>query len=119
MTNKVLYWIPRILNILAILFMMLFSLDVFDGPEPLSKQLLGFLIHNIPAFILGAVLFVAWKYELLGGILIIVLAAVASWFFMSRSHSFASLIVTGPFFLAGLLFLLHHFLAGKPGSAGD
>jgi len=55
------YWLPRILCILAILFISLFALDSFDPELSLYKQLSGFLMHMIPSFILVALLIVAWK----------------------------------------------------------
>ena len=55
MKERVLYWTPRVLMILALLFMLMFSFDVFEGNEPLGRKLLGFLISNIPVFILTAI----------------------------------------------------------------
>ncbi|MBK7713068.1 MAG: hypothetical protein IPN67_06265 [Bacteroidales bacterium] len=113
MKEKLLYWIPRILTILAILFMIMFSLDVFGGNEPVGRQLLGFLMHNIPAFILTAILFVAWKWEVTGGVLFIVAAIAGSFFFRAFSGNPASLIVMIPFCIVGILFILHHSLLNK------
>lgn len=62
------YWIPRILSILFICFLMLFSLDVFE-PGLTSKEIaLGLLMHNIPSVILIVLLIVAWRYEIVGAI---------------------------------------------------
>lgn len=52
MKLKVMLWFSRILAILAIIFMMMFSLDAFGGSDPIIRQILAFLIHNIPAFAL-------------------------------------------------------------------
>lgn len=54
-----LHWIARILCITAILFIGMFSLDVFEPGLPLRQQLLGFFMHNIPALILVGLLIVA------------------------------------------------------------
>jgi hypothetical protein len=51
MKLKLLYWFPRILAILTGLVMMLFSFDSFGGDNPFGKQLLEFLMHNIPVFV--------------------------------------------------------------------
>lgn len=66
--NKFLFWMPRTLAMVLILFSILMSLDVFQvGMSP--KQIItGFLIHNIPTLILFLVLLISWKYELVGGI---------------------------------------------------
>lgn len=104
------YWIPRIFTILAIIFMMMFSLDVIGEKVPLGKKLLGLLIHNIPALILIVVLIVAWKRELIGGVLFIVSFIAASIFFRSFTGNPGSLVVILPFLITGLLFILHHLL---------
>ena len=110
MKEKTLYWIPRILAILAILFMLMFSFDTFGGNEPFSKQLLGFLMHNIPLLVLVIILVIAWKKELIGGVLFIVAFIAAGIFFDSFSDNPASLIVIAPFLITGVLFLVHHYI---------
>ena len=114
MKEKMLYWIPRVLTILAILFMMIFSLDVFGSGEPPGKQLLGFLMHNIPAFILTGILLIAWKWEIAGGVLFIIATLAGCILFRAFSGNPGALIVMGPFFIVGILFILHHFLCHKP-----
>lgn len=107
MNARIFYWIPRILTIMAILFMMMFSIDVFDGNEPLSKQLIGFMIHNIPVWILIAVLVVAWKWEIVGGALFILSSLAGSLFFGGFQGNPGSLVVMAPFLLIGILFIVH------------
>ena len=113
MKTKAFFWTPRILAIIAILFMVMFSFDVFGGNEPPARKILGFLMHNIPAFILTGILAVAWKWEVIGGILFIIAAIAASFFFRAFSGNPGSMILLAPFFLAGLLFILHHGLTGR------
>jgi hypothetical protein len=45
--NKYLYWTPRILGIIFVLFLMMFSLDVFDTGLTLDQTILALFIHNI------------------------------------------------------------------------
>jgi hypothetical protein len=113
MKEKALYWIPRIFTILAILFMMMFSIDVFSGNEPLSRKLVGFLVHNIPVWISICVLIIAWRWEIIGGVLYIISFITAAIFFKSFSSNPYSLIVIGPFLIMGILFILHDVLYGK------
>jgi hypothetical protein len=110
MKERILYWIPRIFTILAIIFMMMFSLDVIGEKVPLGKKLLGLLIHNIPAFILVVILIIAWKREILGGVLFIVAFIAASILFRSFTGNPGSLIVILPFLITGILFILHHLI---------
>ncbi|NMB61783.1 MAG: hypothetical protein GYA18_05525 [Chloroflexi bacterium] len=110
--KKFLYWLPRVIGIGVIIFYSLFALDVFDGESNLGEMLLGFLIHMIPAFILIAVLLVAWKWELLGGILY--LATGTFYIYMTRGmYWMVYLYIGGPLFLSGILFMLYHFLFRK------
>ena len=67
-TERVLYWIPRILSILFICFLMLFSLDVFEPGLTAKEIALGLLMHNIPSIILIVLLVFAWRYELVGAV---------------------------------------------------
>lgn len=66
--GKILYWAPRVLAILFIAFLSLFSLDVFEAGQGLGEMLLGFLIHNIPSIIISLLLIVAWRNDLFGAI---------------------------------------------------
>ena len=113
MKEKTLYWVPRILTILAIMFTILFSFDVFGGDEPLLRKLMGFLMHNIPALILTVVLIIAWRWETIGGILFIISAITASIIFKGFSGNFGILIVMAPFFIVGILFILHNHIYNK------
>jgi hypothetical protein len=65
--RKILYWAPRIISILFILFLTMFSFDVFGTGAGFWMTLAAFLIHNIPSFVLTALLIVAWRYEIVGG----------------------------------------------------
>ena len=113
MKEKLLYWIPRIFTIMAILFMMMFSFDVFSGNELLSRKLFGFLIHNIPVLILIGILIVAWRWEVIGGALFIIAFFVSAIYFRAFSGNPASLIVIAPFLVTGILFILHQILFGR------
>lgn len=113
MTERSLYWAPRVLGILAILFMMLFSLDCFDFMESFLEMLTCFFMHNIPSLGIALVLVIAWKWELIGGLLFVVGFIVMAIFFRSFSGNPASLIVIAPFLITGILFILHYFYTSK------
>jgi len=117
--KKTLLWLPRILCIVAILFVSMFALDAFEPGVPFSQQLLGFLIHLIPSFVLTIMLVIAWKWELTGGILFIITGLGLSPFVYmlnyNRTYSVGIslriiLMITFPFVVVGLLFLLNHYL---------
>jgi len=104
--HKILYWTPRILAILAILFLIMFSFDAFEGDDSFGRKLLGFLVHNIPAFILVVALAVAWNHEIIGGVIFIAASIAMAILFRSFAGNAGSLMIISPFFLAGLLFIL-------------
>jgi hypothetical protein len=131
---KIIQWTPRIICILAILFVSMFALDAFDQKFTLWQQLAAFFMHMIPSFILVLFLIVAWRWELIGGL---ILTAVALGFvpfiyihnFYMNHSAWMSLgivlVINFPFILAGSLFVLSHFLRKKnlvtevqPGSPG-
>ncbi len=114
-SQKILHWLPRILCILAILFISMFALDAFEPGLSLGKQLIDFAMHLIPSFVLIVLLVVAWKWELPGGVIFILVGVGFSPFIyllnFHRNHSvWISLgiiaIITFPFIVIGILFLL-------------
>lgn len=113
MKIKILLWAPRIIVILAILFMMMFSFDVFNESISAAQKLLALFIHNIPVLILLVLLVVSWKWEMAGGISFMLITIALSIFYRSFSGNPASLIVIGPFFVAGLLFVIHAQMAKR------
>ena len=117
MKLKILFWIPRILALIFILIMLMFSLDVFNAGESLGRMMLGFLVHNIPVLILLAILIIAWNWETAGGILFILASAYGFVFFHSFSGNPGSIIVIGPFLIIGILFIIHSVLKGRSSTA--
>jgi len=124
MTNtlKLFHWLPRILCIMAILFISLFALDAFSHGESTWDQILGFLMHLIPSFVLIGILLIAWKWEKIGGIIFILLGLGLSPFIFKHNYAMNNSIsmslgvialITLPFVLVGILFLVSHFKKKK------
>ncbi len=120
--NKFIYWTPRILSIIFILFLALFSLDIFDMKLDFWGTILGLFMHNIPSFLLLVILIISWKHEIVGG-LVFMLAGIL---YITRllitiltnpppiwSELFWTLPITGPAFLIGSLFLINWFKKQK------
>jgi hypothetical protein len=119
---KIIHWTPRILCILAILFVSMFALDSFSPGIPLWKQIVGFFMHMIPSFVLTIFLLVAWKWELIGGAIFIILGlGLMPFIYMMNYHMNHSvwmsleviLLINAPFVVVGALFILSHFLKQK------
>ncbi|MBN1408722.1 MAG: hypothetical protein JW956_13075 [Calditrichaceae bacterium] len=118
-SGKLVYWFPRILCILAILFISLFALDSFSPNQTTWQQISGFIIHLIPSFILTAFLLIAWKWEFVGGIIFILIGLVFTPIIFihnyNMNHSIGlSLIIilsiTFPFVVVGTFFLINYHI---------
>jgi hypothetical protein len=111
--SKFVYWTPRILSIIFLAFLAMFSLDEFGNGYTFWQTVLGLFMHNIPVFILLAVLLIAWKYEIVGGIGFILAGFLYIFWTMSRVPWYTviswSMIIAGPAFLIGILFLIGWF----------
>ena len=119
---RVFHWSPRILCILAILFISLFAADSFAPGLTIWQQLGAFFIHLIPSFILLASLIVAWKWERIGGIIFMVIGfGLSPFIFMlnyNMNHSIGMslgiiLTITFPFIVVGILFIISHIMKKK------
>jgi hypothetical protein len=114
---------------LFIAFLSLFSFDVFEEGTGLGQEILAFLLHMIPSFVLIILLIIAWKHELAGGIVIALMGLAASPFIYSLNYrrllNMASrgwrgspglqalgivAMVSAPFIIAGILFIISYFL---------
>jgi hypothetical protein len=120
--QKIIHWAPRILCILAILFISMFALDSFAPELTFGQQILGFLIHLIPSYILIILLIVAWKWELIGGAIFMILGfGFMPFIYTMNYHMNHSvwislsiiLLINFPFVVVGGLFILSHFLKKK------
>lgn len=110
MTKKILYWSPRIIGILAILFMALFSADCFEGNGEITEKFICLTMHNIPTLGFLIVLIIAWKWELIGGILFALISLAAAIMFKSFTGNPASLLIISPFVISSVLFIYHYYL---------
>ena len=112
MILKSLYRVTRILAIIAILYMMLFSLDLFGG-RPFPRQNFGFLILNIPTLLLIIALVIAWKNEIIGGMIYVFLFLAFSFYWGSSYRNTGYEIIVFPLLFIGILFILNHILSTK------
>ena len=119
---RIIYWIPRILCILAILFVITFALDSFSPGMSFWRQAGSLLLHLVPSLVLIIFLIVAWKRELIGGVIFLItgLGFMPLVYMMNfqMNHSVMMslgviLMVNFPFILAGILFIISHFLRTK------
>ncbi|MFI5134237.1 MAG: hypothetical protein ACHQD9_00160 [Chitinophagales bacterium] len=116
---SVIHWIARILCVAAICFISIFSLDAFSPDHTLLQQLADFTMHMIPSFILLALLIVAWKWELIGGILIALIGFGTSPMIYIHNYNMNHSVgislgiiamINLPFIIVGLLFIISYYL---------
>ena len=115
---KILHWTPRVICILAILFISLFALDSFDSNKTIIQQIGDFLMHLIPSFGLIIILVIAWKWEFIGGIIFILIGLGFSPFIFKHNYNMnhsvelslqTVFIIAMPFVIVGILFIVSHF----------
>ncbi len=102
--NKILYWLPRILGIGFVLFISVFSLDVFSEYSGWAI-VLPLVMHLLPSLLLLGVVVFAWKNEMLGGWLF-----VAAGILLFALSDFESVIISLPAIVIGALFLASKYL---------
>jgi len=112
--DKFIYWAPRILSIIFVLFLVIFSLDVFEPGKSVQEILISLFIHNASVFLLAAAVAISWKREAVGGITFI----AAGLFYTAMAAAGVAkngfewhmltwfLAISGPAFLVGGLYLV-------------
>jgi hypothetical protein len=114
---KIIHWLPRIICILAILFISMFAADAFEHGNTIWQKLGAFLMHLIPSFILLAFLIIAWKWEFVGGIIFIALGLGFIPYIFNHNYNMNHSVgltlgivaaINLPFVLVGILFLSNY-----------
>jgi hypothetical protein len=124
-------WVARILFILTICFIALFALEAVEGKVGLGRQIISFLLAlAMLAGPLIIILIIAWKRELIGGILIALIGlATAPFVYNLNYHNLLNIASKGfriaspglralkivaminlPFIIVGVLFIISYFL---------
>ena len=114
---KVFHWLPRIICIAAIFFVAVYSISSFAS-EHSGQNMGGFLIHLIPTIVLILLLIAAWKWELTGGIIFILIGMAMSPLIFADIYKLnetvgksLSVVMTLfiPFIIVGALFILSFY----------
>lgn len=104
--KRLLFWSPRILCLLFAAFISMFALDVFDGHHGFWRTLLALAMHLVPTVMLLLILAAAWRWEWLGALIFPALGAYYIFSAWGRFPFLAYVIIAGPLFLLGGLFLI-------------
>jgi hypothetical protein len=123
-------WVARILCILAIVFIGMWSVEAVEGKVGLGRQILAFLMA--PPFLMSVlliiILIIAWKHELVGGILMALIGLATAAFDHINYHRLLHmasiayrsvktaaslnffLMISLPLIIVGVLFIISYFL---------
>src|SRR5262245_50321223 len=101
-SHTVLFWTPRIAGILVAGFLALFALDAFNRTSFVAA-LPEFAIHLIPSLLVLTVVAIAWRFEWIGAIAFVGLAALYA--AMDGGRPDWILAISGPLLVVGALFL--------------
>jgi len=121
-STRVLYWLPRIICIIGILFISMFSIDTLNSELTIWQQILSLSMHLIPSFVLIFLLLLSWKRELIGGIIFMIIGLGFSPIifihnFKMNESIWLSLgiisVITIPFAIVGMLFIVSHYRRKK------
>ncbi len=104
--SRWLYWTPRLLSILIVVFLGLLATDAFNRPGRPGDHLAGFVIHLIPGLVVAASAALAWKRELVGGLVFIGLGVLYLMTAGTKVGYAAHLLISLPLVLTGALFVL-------------
>ena len=91
--------------------MALFALDAFNG-KPLSEALPDFVIHLVPAAIVGLAVVIAWRYPLAGAIGFGGLAIGYALMVPNRPDWILS--ISGPLALVAVMFAISGAISRSP-----
>jgi hypothetical protein len=107
-----LHWLPKVLAILFILFVAMFSLDVFDGNLGFWETILALFMNNIPAFVLIIILVFAWRRPMVGAIGFLLMDLLYFvWTWVARPEQLSWFYINPIFLIAvliGVLFWVSH-----------
>ncbi len=119
LAKRLLFWSPRILCILFAAFISGFALDVFGQGYSGWETIVALAMHLIPTAIFLALLVLAWRWEWMGAIVFPVLGLLYIALFQGRFHWSTYLVIAGPLFLVGGLFLCDWLLRSKRRRGAD
>ncbi len=121
-TGEILYWTPRFLCMVAIVVISMLTIEAFKPEFSSWHQLRTFIMQMVPAFTLVLLLLVAWRRELTGGTIFMLVGVIMAFFVYKYhyhlSHSFIKsagrvVIMAFPLLLTGVLFVLDYFYKKK------
>ncbi len=107
-SKKIIYWTPRILSVLYVIFISLSALDVFREGYKFPEILIALFMHLLPGFILLIMIIIAWKKELIGAVCFFALAVLFTFFFKTYQQLAGLLTISLPLLVIALGFFFSY-----------
>jgi hypothetical protein len=105
--KQILFWSPRALSVLFALFISLFALDVFGEGYSFWNTVLAFAIHLIPTAVILILLVIAWRWEWIGGVAFLILAAYYIFLAWGKFPVSVYFVISGPMVVISILFFVN------------
>lgn len=105
MKQKIVYWAPRVLSILFVLLLSVFSLDVFDQVSGWAV-VPALLMHLMIPLILLIAVIVAWRYDIFGAAAFLLFIAYYFYIAGFDRHWSVYAVVIAPAAVICVLYLL-------------
>lgn len=105
--KRFLFWTPRVLGLLFAAFISMFAFDVFGEGYGFWGTVWALLVHLVPTALVLIAVAIAWRREWVGALLFFLLGLAYIVVFRGDFDWIAYLMIAGPLFLIGLLFLLN------------
>lgn len=113
-SRKLLYWFPRIVALLFSLLIIFFAISVIGQGFSWAT----FVLALIPGLILIITTIIAWRYEVAGGTIFVLLGVLYLLIAMGTNISAdAVLIMSGIPIFTGALFVLDNTIDARPAKA--
>jgi hypothetical protein len=106
--GRLLYWSPRILSIGFAIFISFFALEALNQGYGFWQTVLAILINLVPAYIVVALILVAWRWEWVGAVLFA--AAAVLYTIQVRPRHFSWAVISAialPLLVIAALFLIN------------
>jgi hypothetical protein len=114
-----LFWAPRVICLGYAAFISVLALDALGGGKTPAANAAALLLHLLPTLAVVLLLAIAWRHELVGAVAFPVLGILYLSWAWGRFPWFVYVIVAGPMFLAGGLFLANSVVKRRASSATD
>ena len=107
--SRILIIAGQVAGVAAALFLSVFALDAAAPDASLWQNLIGLAIHMLPSAVLIAFVLVSWRWPVVGGVLLLIVA-LAPFVLLSNALWVNALLAVLPA-LAGLLLVIGGLMA--------